>query len=85
MSKRKEFCDFCGGELRRGKKDLEFKAVGKVVLCRDLPVSICSQCGEAYLDAETSEKVEKFLKKVSKIPPEKYIPVPVFAPSVVLR
>jgi len=85
MDKKKEFCDFCGGELRPGRKDLEFKAVGKVVLCRDLPANICCQCGEAYLDAEISEKVEKFLKKVSKISPEKYIPVPVFAPSVVLR
>lgn len=85
MGKRKEFCDFCGGELHRGKKVLEFKVSDEVVLCRDLPVSICGQCGEAYLDAGTSEKVEKFLKKVSRIAPEEDIPIPVFTPSVVLR
>lgn len=85
MKKQKELCDFCGGELFPGKKDLEFTVGGKTILCREIPANICRQCGEAYLDAIISEKVEKFLKKAKRVKPEKYIPLPVYTPSVILK
>jgi len=85
MAKKKELCDFCGGELFHGTKDLEFKAGGETILCRDMPANICRQCGEAYLDGKTSEKVEKLLKKAYHDNPEKYVPLPVYGPSAVLK
>ncbi len=85
MSKEKELCDFCEGELLWGKKDLEFKVSGEIVLCRNIPANICVECGEAYLDAEISEKVEGFLKNVRQLRPSQYIPIAVYEPSLVLR
>ena len=84
MSKEKELCDFCGGELLPGKKNLEFKVSNEVILCRDIPGKICTECGEAYLDAETSEKLEKFLKNAKQLKPSGYIPIAVYEPSLVL-
>ncbi|MBU0567116.1 type II toxin-antitoxin system MqsA family antitoxin [bacterium] len=85
LIKERELCDFCGGELLSGKKDLEFKVKGEMVLCQDIPSKICTECGEAYLDAETSEKVEWFLKSTKQVRPSKYIPMAVYEPSLVLR
>ncbi|MBU1487645.1 type II toxin-antitoxin system MqsA family antitoxin [bacterium] len=82
MTKEKELCDFCGGELLSGKRDLEFKARHEIILCRDIPAKICTECGEAYLDAETSEKVERFLKSAKQLRPSEYIPMAVYEPSL---
>ncbi|MBU1600231.1 type II toxin-antitoxin system MqsA family antitoxin [bacterium] len=81
----KELCDFCGGEILFGKKDLEFKISNEIILCRDIPGKICTECGEAYLDAETSEKIERFLKEAKQVRPSEYIPMAVYETSLVLR
>ncbi|MEW6620072.1 MAG: type II toxin-antitoxin system MqsA family antitoxin [bacterium] len=85
MSNEKELCDFCGGELLSGKKNLEFKVKNEIILCRHIPAKICTECGEAYLDAETSEKVEIFLKNAKQLKPLEYIPMAVYESSLVLR
>ena len=79
----KDLCDFCGGELKRGLIDLELKIKGERVICRGVPADVCGQCEEWYIGAETSRKLDMFLKVRKKEKPERYIPVPIFSPKTV--
>lgn len=80
----KDLCDFCGGELKHRIIDLDLKVKGKIVICKGVPADVCGQCGEPYLDANTSAKIDLFLEGIEKKKPIKYVPVPVFPSSAVL-
>ena len=72
-------CDLCGGELKPGKTTLEIWRDAELVVLRDIPADVCQQCGEAYLTAEISEKLDHFLAEYHRHRPERYIAVPEFS------
>ena len=37
-----------------------------VVVIRDVPASVCSTCGEEYIDADTMREIEKLVKSAQK-------------------
>ncbi len=52
-------CAICGGELKKDTTTLTFDRENKVIVIRNVPALVCSNCGESYFDAETTRKLEK--------------------------
>ena len=83
--KKKDLCDFCGGELEHKVVDLDLHIQKELVICEDFPADVCKQCGEKYFDAKISAKIDEFIKKYRKEKPLRYIPVPVFSGDLILK
>ncbi len=78
MNKKIDKCDLCGGELSTGTTSLEIWRSEELIVLRDIPADVCQQCGEAYLSAHVSEKIDQFLEEYRQHRPKRYIPVPEF-------
>ena len=72
-------CDRCGGELKSGKTTLEIWSGEELLVIKDVSADICQQCGEAYISAEVSEKLDHFLAEHHQYRPERYIAVPQYS------
>ncbi len=73
-------CYFCGGETKIEKRTVDFRWGDKLFVIQNVPVEVCTKCGEKYYSAKVSYKldaiVQKSLKKEEK--PKKVLEVPVF-------
>ncbi|MBM4464200.1 MAG: YgiT-type zinc finger protein [Chloroflexi bacterium] len=74
-----DWCDLCGGELRPGKTTLEIWRGEELLIIKDVSADVCQQCGEAYISAEISEKLDRFLAEHQQHRPERYIAVPQYS------
>lgn len=72
-------CDLCGGELEPGKTSLEIWRGDELLIIKDVSADVCQQCGEAYISAEISEKLDHFLAERQRYHPERYITVPQYS------
>ena len=79
-----DLCDFCGGKLNPQVVDLDLRVAGKLLVCEDLPATVCKQCGEKYFSAAVSEKIDHFLEIYPKKKPSRYVPTPVYSKRQVL-
>ena len=61
-------CPLCKGEMLKGKKtNLPYELSGEsVIIVRNVPAIICSQCGDAFIEADILTKVEKILDKATR-------------------
>lgn len=51
-------CPTCGGTKKTGSTTFTVDFGEGVVVVRDVPATICDQCGEEWLDDETSRRLE---------------------------
>lgn len=68
-------CYFCKGTTEIRNVDVDFRWEGKLSVIKDVPVEVCTQCGERYYSAETSKKIDELVQ--SDTEPEKILEVPV--------
>jgi len=59
-------CPLCGGEKKPGKTTYSVDLKDGVVVVRDVPAQICSQCGEEWIDAQTAHVLEQIVHKARK-------------------
>lgn len=59
-------CYFCGGKLKPGLTTLPFVVGAKVVVIKDVPAEVCSQCSEAVMTSEVAALVDRLLKQVQR-------------------
>lgn len=59
-------CYFCGGGLVSDRATLPFVVGSSVVVIRDVPAEVCTQCGEAILTSDVAEVVDRLLKQVQQ-------------------
>ena len=59
-------CPLCGGEKGPGKTIYSVDLKGGVVVVRDVPAQICSQCGEEWIDPQTSIILEQIINECRK-------------------
>lgn len=52
-------CTYCGGDVSERRERLDYRYHGQLFIIEGVPVGVCSQCGERFLTAETSKKLEK--------------------------
>ena len=73
-------CYFCKGKTKIKNIDIDFRWGDKLCVVKNVPVEVCSQCGERYYSAKISKKLDNLIKKQesSKIRPQQVIEVPVF-------
>lgn len=69
-------CYFCKGKTEIKNIDVDFRWGDKLFVVKNVPVEVCTQCGERYYSAEISKKLDALVKNQTK--PQKTIEVPVF-------
>ena len=52
-------CPLCGGAKKPGKTTYSADLGFGVVVVRNVPATVCSQCGEEWVDAETAEELQR--------------------------
>ena len=60
-------CPLCGGEMNDGITTLPFLMGGKVAIIKNVPVEICSDCGEAYMKSHVAGNVETLLDRIEEL------------------
>jgi YgiT-type zinc finger domain-containing protein len=55
-------CYMCGGDIKRGIVDVEVEGV----IVKDVPVEVCTRCGEKYFNTKASTFVQKITRYVNE-------------------
>lgn len=73
-------CFFCKGKTKIKNVDVDFRWGDKLFVVQNVPVEICTQCGERYYSAEVSKQLDELVKKQESksSKPKKILEVPVF-------
>jgi YgiT-type zinc finger domain-containing protein len=59
-------CPVCGGTKKAGKTTFTVDLGFGVVVVRDVPATVCSQCGADWIDDATSAKLEEIVNDARK-------------------
>ncbi|MBI3195471.1 MAG: YgiT-type zinc finger protein, partial [Ignavibacteriae bacterium] len=70
-------CYYCGGTVNEQMHPRELRWKGELFIFENVPMGVCSQCGEKFLKPEVAKSIDTSLQKEK--PPMKIIEVPVFA------
>ena len=54
-------CPLCGGKKEAGKTTFTVDLGFGVVVVREVPATVCSQCGADWIEDAISEKLEKIV------------------------
>ncbi len=69
-------CDMCGKNSASAKKITKSFGKGKnMYLIEDIPMIVCSGCGESYFTAETLQEIERIKIHKNKTAEKRTIPV----------
>lgn len=73
-------CFFCKGKTKIKNVDVDFRWGDKLFVVQNVPVEVCTQCGERYYSAEVSKQLDEFVRKqeLKSSKPQKILEVPVF-------
>ena len=63
-------CPLCGGELHDGITTAPFFIDEKIVVIKDVPSEICSECGEPYMKSSVVDGIEALLDKLKDLQSE---------------
>ncbi len=56
-----DVCPLCGGGKKAGKTTFTVDLGFGVVVVRDVPATVCSQCGTDWVDDSISEELERIV------------------------
>jgi YgiT-type zinc finger domain-containing protein len=59
MKKHPKHCPICTGLVETGRTTFTVDLSTGVVVIRNIPAAVCSQCGEEWIDDATMQAVEK--------------------------
>ena len=68
-------CYFCKGKTEIKNVDVDFRWRDKLHVIKDVPIEVCTQCGERYYSAQVSKRIDKLVQ--SGKAPQRTIRVPV--------
>ena len=54
-----ERCPLCGGRKQPGKTTYSVDLGSGVILVRNVPATVCAQCGEAWIEHHIAQKLEQ--------------------------
>ena len=56
-------CPLCGGSKTPGKTTYTVDLGFGVIVVRNVPATVCSQCREEWIDADTARKLERLTEE----------------------
>lgn len=56
-------CYFCGGRVTPDFATIPFVVGKSVIVVKEVPAYVCTQCGEAIMDSEVAQVVDQLLKR----------------------
>jgi YgiT-type zinc finger domain-containing protein len=59
-------CAACGGKRKSGKTTFTAEFGSGIVVVRDVPATVCSQCGEDWIADDVAERLENIVKQAKK-------------------
>jgi YgiT-type zinc finger domain-containing protein len=59
-------CPACGGKRKHGKTTFTAEFGSGVVVIRNVPATVCSQCGEDWIADDIAERLEAIVKEAKK-------------------
>lgn len=59
-------CPICGGDKKAGQTIYSVDLGFGVVVVRNVPAMVCSQCGEEWINAVTAQKLAKMVDMAKK-------------------
>ena len=63
-------CPLCGGEMKDGTTAIPFFINDKIIVIKDVPAEICSDCGEAYMKSSVAGRIETLLDRLEDLQSE---------------
>ncbi|HHT9133439.1 MAG TPA: type II toxin-antitoxin system MqsA family antitoxin [Candidatus Avalokitesvara rifleensis] len=76
MTKKYSDCFYCGGAVEEKLTFREIRWKGKLFIFENVPVGVCTQCGEKVIKPEVAKAVDQLLKGEKE--PTKTVQVPVY-------
>ena len=61
MSNQNDICPLCGGKKTDGKTTFSAELGSGVVVIRQVRATVCSQCGEEWIDDATARQLEQIV------------------------
>lgn len=59
-------CAICGGKRKNGMTTFTAEFGSDIVVIRDVPAIVCSQCGEDWIADDVAERLENIVKQAKK-------------------
>lgn len=63
-------CFVCKGNLENKKVNYVVDLENTIIIIKEVPARVCTQCGEQYFDDETAENIEKIINQLKKLAAE---------------
>lgn len=60
-------CPLCGGILREGKAAIPFITDGNVIVIKEVPAEICTDCGEPFMSGSVVDAVTDLLRELRSL------------------
>jgi YgiT-type zinc finger domain-containing protein len=59
-------CPLCGGTRKAGESTFSAELGFGVVIVRHVPASVCSQCGEDWIEDPVAAQVERYVEEARR-------------------
>ncbi len=69
-------CFYCGGLVKEAFVPRELRWQGRLFIFENVPVGVCTQCGEKVVKPEVAKTIDRVLKEQKA--PTKTVQVPVY-------
>ena len=66
MSSTKDICPLCGGHKKQGTTTFTADMGYTLVVVRNVPATLCSLCGNAWLSDEVASNIEIIVEEAKK-------------------
>ena len=66
MNSASDICPVCGGQKTAGTATFSADLGSGVVVVRNVAATVCSQCGEEWIDDQTARKLEAIADEARK-------------------
>ena len=76
MKKKYSDCFYCGGAVKEQLLARELRWQGQLFIFENVPIGVCTQCGEKVIMPEVAKAIDRVLQEKRK--PTKTIQVPVY-------
>jgi YgiT-type zinc finger domain-containing protein len=76
MKRKYSDCFYCGGTVDERLMPRELRWQGQLFIFENVPLGVCTQCGEKFLGPEVAKAIDQVLREKKK--PTSMVQVPVY-------